>query len=155
MLSAILADELGIQSEPGTYIDCDHNHLALEPHGSLHLWVHRKGANAAATDQPGLIPGSMGTESFHVTGRGNAAALNSSSHGAGRRLTRGAAMHVISPARLDHAMRGIYFAQRDRHRLCAEAPMAYKDIRKVMRAQGELVRIVRELRPVLNYKSTA
>ena len=154
-LSDILAEVLEIQPEPQTYIDCDHNHLALENHGSLNLWVHRKGANAAALDQPGLIPGSMGTESFHVTGRGNVESLNSSSHGAGRRLSRGDAMRRISPSHLDDAMHGIYYVQHNRQRLCAEAPAAYRDIRRVMRAQGDLVRIVRQLRPVLNYKSTA
>ena len=151
----ILAEVLEIQPDLRTYVDCDHNHLAMENHEGRSLWVHRKGANAAAMDQPGLIPGSMGTQSFHVMGRGHAQSLNSSSHGAGRRLSRGQAMRRIPPARLDSAMRGICYPRQNRHRLCAEAPAAYRDIRRVMRAQNDLVRIVRQLRPVLNYKSTA
>ena len=154
MLSEILADTLNVQAEPQTYMDCDHNHLALEQIGDEHLWVHRKGANAAALDQPGLIPGSMGTESFHTAGRGNVESLNSSSHGAGRNMTRSAAMRGISPVHLQRAMEGIVFAQQHSRRLCAEAPAAYKNIRQVMRAQRDLVRIARCLRPVLNYKGT-
>ncbi len=152
VLSEILTDTLNVQAEPQTYMDCDHNHLAREQIGGEHLWVHRKGANAAALDQPGLIPGSMGTESFHTAGRGNAESLNSSSHGAGRTMTRSAANRQISPVQLQRAMKGIVFARQDSRGLCAEAPAAYKNIRKVMRAQRDLVRIIRCLQPVLNYK---
>jgi len=154
MVSEILADVLNVQAELQTYTDCDHNHLTREQIGDQPLWVHRKGANAAALDQPGFIPGSMGTESFHTAGRGNMESINSSSHGAGRKMTRGAARRGISTGDLWPAMEGIVFAQQYSRRLCAEAPAAYKNIRRVMRAQRDLVRIVRCLRPVLNYKGT-
>jgi tRNA-splicing ligase RtcB len=132
----------------------DHNHLEREIHGGEGLWVHRKGAMPAHADQPGVLPGSMGTLSYHVCGRGCAAALCSSAHGAGRILSRSDARRLISPGDLAEQMREVWYDFRKAARLCDEAPGAYKDIRAVARAQHELVRIVRVLRPVLNYKGT-
>jgi tRNA-splicing ligase RtcB (3'-phosphate/5'-hydroxy nucleic acid ligase) len=63
-------------------IATDHNHVALERHGERELWVHRKGAMSAQWGQPGVLPGSMGSPSFHVEGRGCKEALCSSAHGA-------------------------------------------------------------------------
>jgi tRNA-splicing ligase RtcB (3'-phosphate/5'-hydroxy nucleic acid ligase) len=94
----------------------------------------------------------MGSASFHVTGRGCEAALASSSHGAGRALSRGEAAQRIGPRQLGREMRGVWFANRHARQLCDEAPSAYKDIQAVMRAQRELTRIDRKLRPLLSYK---
>lgn len=93
----------------------------------------------------------MGADSFHVTGRGHADALCSSSHGAGRRMSRSEARHTIQMAELQRQLHGIWFDHRLADQLRDEAPMAYKDIHAVMRAQRELTRIVRRLRPVLCY----
>ncbi len=152
-LAAILDRIFGMTPEVDSLVDCDHNHLSLETLESGELWVHRKGANRADSGEPGLIPGSMGTESYHVIGRGNSDAMNSSSHGAGRKLSRGQAMRHISGNRLNREMEGIYFDRAQTHALRAEAPGAYKNIQRVMRAQRDLVRIVRRLKPVLNYKA--
>src|SRR6185312_7298559 len=81
--AGVVGELLGGALDEPTYFDCDHNHLQNETHDGVPLWVHRKGANAAGVGQPGIIPGSMGTESFHTEGRGNVASLCSSSHGAG------------------------------------------------------------------------
>lgn len=115
-------------------------------------WVHRKGAISARAGEPGIIPGSMGSPSFHVEGRGVAEGLYSSSHGAGRALSRSEARRRISLREFERRMHGVWY---DRHlapRLRDEAPGAYKDIGAVMRAQRSLTRVVRRLRPLLSYK---
>lgn len=155
MLAAIAADvsvRFGVTLLPETTIAADHNHVRREEHHGLQLWVHRKGAMSARANEPGVIPGSMGTRSYHVTGRGCPEALHSSSHGAGRRMSRGDARQRISPKRLAQQLDGVCFDRRLAPRLCEEAPGAYKDIDAVFRAQRELTRIDRKLRPVLVYK---
>ncbi len=137
-----------------TMIAIDHNHVALERHGERELWVHRKGAMSAQQGQPGVLPGSMGSPSFHVEGRGCEEALCSSAHGAGRALSRGAARSKFSDRDLRRQMEGVWYDYRLTGRLRDEAPAAYKDIRAVLKAQRELVKVVRTLRPVLNYKGT-
>lgn len=135
-----------------TLIHTDHNHVRRECHFGEELWVHRKGALPAAADMAGVIPGSMGSPSFHVTGRGCAQSLCSSSHGAGRAMSRADAARAISVRQLEREMRGVWFDTRQSRRLCDEAPSAYKDVLAVMRAQPELTRIERQLRPLLSYK---
>ena len=108
----------------------------------------------AAADTPGVLPGSMGTLSYHVEGRGCENALNSSAHGAGRRFSRTAAREAFSASDLKHQMRKVWFDPRKVGALREESPNAYKDVRAVLRAQTELVRVTRQLRPLLVYKST-
>jgi tRNA-splicing ligase RtcB len=148
-----LATALTVDVEWATWIDAAHNFVRRERHGAGELWVHRKGASPAGAGEPGIIPGSMGTRSFHVEGRGCAAALCSSSHGAGRRLPRGVAARTIAVRELESQLRAVFFERALAPRLRDEAPAAYKDIGAVMRAQHELVRVVRTLRPVLAYKA--
>ena len=135
-----------------TVITTDHNHVSLERHRGRDLWVHRKGAMSARLGGRGVLPGSMGTVSFHVEGRGEEAALCSSAHGAGRALSRTAAREKVTERELRRQMAGIRYDFRLTGSLRDEAPSAYKDIRAVLRAQRELVKLVRTLRPVLNYK---
>jgi len=135
-----------------TLVHPDHNHVQRETHLGQSLLVHRKGAQSAPAGQPALIPGSMGTASFHVVGRGHEPALSSCSHGAGRRLSRADAARKIFPRELARQMGRVWFDERRAAALCDEAPAAYKDIRKVLRAQRDLVCITRELRPILSYK---
>jgi len=142
--------QVAIVSE--SLIHAHHNHVRREMHFDRWYWVHRKGALFAGAHEAGIIPGSMGTPSYHVTGRGHAAALCSSSHGAGRALRRGEACRAISPRQLQRELHGVWFDHRQLSRLRDEAPSAYKDIHGVMRAQRELTRIDRELRPLLSYK---
>lgn len=94
----------------------------------------------------------MGSSSYHVLGRGDPASLCSSSHGAGRCLSRSDARRRISRARLLDAVGDVWFDHRLADRLREEAPDAYKDIDEVMRAQHALTRIERRLEPVLVYK---
>ena len=119
---------LGVAADEGSYVSCNHNHVRRETHGGEALWVHRKGAISAATGEPGLIPGSMGTHSFHVEGRGCAAALSSSAHGAGRRMSRTDARRTVSAKDVARELRGVWFDHRLAAGLREEAPSAYKDI---------------------------
>ena len=148
----VLERVLGISADEASYVACNHNHVRLETHGDERLLVHRKGAISAADGEDGLVPGSMGTRSYHVEGRGCAEALCSSAHGAGRRLSRTDARRALSARDVTHELRGVWFDHRLAARLREEAPSAYKDIDGVLRAQAELVRIVRRLRPVLSFK---
>ena len=155
MLDAVcewLAANLGVVVDVGSGIRCHHNFVRRETHDGEELWVHRKGALSAEERELGIIPGSMGAPTFHVEGRGCERSLRSSSHGAGRALPRSEARRRISRRALRDSMKGIWYDPRLEARLIDEAPAAYKDIRKVMKAQRELTRIVRRLEPVLVYK---
>ncbi len=155
MLSAAAAwIELRFGAAPcwESYLSCDHNHVRQEQHAGAMLWVHRKGAISAAENEPGIIPGSMGTESAHTRGRGASDALASSSHGAGRVLSRTEARRRIGPRQLAAQMRTVVYDARLATRLCEEAPAAYRDLTAVLRAQRALTRTIRRLRPLLVYK---
>jgi tRNA-splicing ligase RtcB (3'-phosphate/5'-hydroxy nucleic acid ligase) len=148
----LLEKLFGVAADWSALIHSDHNHVRRETHGGEALWVHRKGALSAAKNEPGVIPGSMGSASFHVAGLGHAAALCSSSHGAGRVMSRTEAARTINVKQFDRQMHGIWFDRRQALRLRDEAPSVYKNIHAVMRAQRDLTRIVRTLRPLLSYK---
>jgi tRNA-splicing ligase RtcB len=155
MLAAIggaLRDRLGVHVDWAGVIHSDHNHVQQEEHHGATLWVHRKGAQSARVDELGIVPGSMGSVTFHTAGRGCAEALESCAHGAGRALSRDEARRRISEKDFRRQVGNVWYDHRRAAKLRDEAPAAYKDIRQVMKAQRELVRIVRELRPVLTYK---
>ncbi len=135
-----------------TLFSCCHNHVRSETIDGTAALVHRKGANPASLDVPGIIAGSMGTQTTHTLGRGCEDALYSSSHGAGRLLSRGAAKSAVSPRELHDQMRGVWFDARLTAELCEEAPSAYRDLKSVLRAQRQLIRVTRRLRPLLVYK---
>lgn len=147
-----LRKSLGWEALEDTVVTCDHNHVRREFHDGQMLWIHRKGANAAHLGVPAIIPGSMGTASYLVDGRGLETSLASSSHGAGRQMSRSQARKLIRPQSFFRQMEGVWFDHRRSTELLDEAPSAYKDIHAVMRAQRELVRILHTLRPLLSYK---
>lgn len=150
---AVALDELThIEADWRQAIHTDHNHVQHETVACEKRWVHRKGAAPAWAGRLSVIPGSMGTASFHVQGRGHEPSLRSSSHGAGRQMDRATARNRISTRALQRAMRDVWFDQTRSRRLTDEAPQAYKDIDQVMSLQREQVRVVRRLTPVLNYK---
>ena len=151
--AALIEETLGIARDPPSFVACDHNHVRLELHGGRPLWVHRKGAMRVGPEERGVVPGSMGSPSFHVEGRGHDAALWSSAHGAGRALRRGEARRRVSTKDLEREVSGVWFDHRLADRLREEAPSAYKDIGAVMRAQRALVKIIRRVEPVLSYKA--
>ena len=153
-VGTVIETTLGARLCWDTVITTDHNHVSREHHGERELWVHRKGAMPARLGESGVLPGSMGSLSFHVEGRGHEPALCSSAHGAGRALSRTAAREKVTERELRRQMEGVWYDYRIANRLRDEAPAAYKDIRAVLRAQKELVKVTRTLRPVLNYKGT-
>jgi tRNA-splicing ligase RtcB len=148
----LLRELFGVEFDRDSLIHANHNHVRFETHGDSGLWVHRKGALSARPGEAGVIPGSMGAASFHTEGRGLPEALCSSSHGAGRALSRAEAFQRIGERELMSEMRGVWFDQRQARKLRDEAPSAYKDIFAVMRAQRRLTRIVRRLEPALSFK---
>jgi tRNA-splicing ligase RtcB len=155
IVAEVVEEVLGAPRDPESYLACHHNYVRAEHHEGRALWVHRKGAISARPGELGIIPGSMGTPSFHVEGRGHPASLCSSSHGAGRCLSRGAARRVITARKLEAEMKAVWFDHRHAEQLRDEAPSAYKDIGAVMCAQRELTRVVRRLHPLLSYKGSA
>jgi tRNA-splicing ligase RtcB len=147
-----MAELFAITTDESTLILCDHNHVCPETHFGQQMLVHRKGAMPAGAGEAGVVPGSMGTASMHVEGRGCAEALRSSAHGAGRKLSRTAARQMFSARDVERQLPNVWFDPRLAEALVEELPASYKDIRAVMRAQSELVRITRTLRPVMVYK---
>jgi tRNA-splicing ligase RtcB (3'-phosphate/5'-hydroxy nucleic acid ligase) len=129
-------------------VDVHHNFVAREEHGGRPLYVHRKGATAAGDGELGLIPGSMGTASYVVVGRGAPASFASCSHGAGRVMTRREARDKIHPASLERVMRRVVFDKRKLRDLVEEAPAAYRDIKEVIEDQADLVSPLTRLEPI-------
>ncbi|GAB3667062.1 hypothetical protein GCM10027596_35600 [Nocardioides korecus] len=131
-------------------INCHHNYTEREKHYGREVWLSRKGAISAEAGRPGLIPGSMGTASYVVVGRGYPPSLNSAPHGAGRRFSRAAARREFSIEQLREAMTGIEY--RDTAAFIDEIPGAYKDIDQVMADAADLVEVRHTLRQVVNVK---
>lgn len=128
--------------------DVPHN-IVLREHGVL---VHRKGATPAHVGQPVLIPGSMGHPSYLLAGLGNPKWLHSASHGAGRRLSRGAMRRVPKD---ELGLSSVECITLHEERLVQEAPGAYKDIDAIVRVQTDagLATPVARMRPVLTFKA--
>jgi tRNA-splicing ligase RtcB len=145
-----LARHVGTAVERQDEINCHHNYTAKETHLGREVWLSRKGAIHAAEGVRGLIPGSMGTASYVVTGRGNAMALQSSPHGAGRSHSRTAARKRFSRESLDAAMAGVAWGQSDA--FLDEHPEAYKPVEVVMKDAEDLVRVDHTLRQIVNVK---
>jgi tRNA-splicing ligase RtcB len=143
------ADGLG-QVERLEEINCHHNYTEQETHFGKTVWLSRKGAINAEAGRPGLIPGSMGTASYVVSGKGNPVSLNSAPHGAGREYSRTRARQTFTHEQLREAMVGIEY--RDTDAFIDEIPQAYKDIDQVMADAVDLVEIRHTLRQIVNVK---
>jgi len=131
-------------------INCHHNYTMQEKHFGKDVWLSRKGAIDASEGTRGLIPGSMGTRSYVVVGKGNRLALNSSPHGAGREYSRSAARKAFTHDDLRVAMGDIEY--RDTDAFVDEIPAAYKDIDVVMNDAKDLVEVRYVLRQIVNVK---
>lgn len=141
-------------------VNIHHNFAACEEVGGRQLWVHRKGATSAKEGEQGIIPGSMGTASYIVEGLGNGESFQSCSHGAGRVMGRKEACRRLSVADCDKAMGDVVFdrwgrirGRRGKHKGeklwdLAEAPLAYKNIEKVIKAELDLVKPIVRLTPI-------
>lgn len=133
-------------------INAHHNYTEHVEIEGLGVWLTRKGAIDASAGKPGLIPGSMGDRSYVVEGLGNADALWSAPHGAGRVMSRTKAKETFTPQDLDRAMGNIVY--RPGRAWVDEIPAAYKPIDVVMRDAESLVRVRHELRQIVNVKGT-
>ncbi|MFC9895201.1 RtcB family protein [Nocardia sp. NPDC127579] len=131
-------------------ISCHHNYVAEEEIDGVPMLVTRKGAVRAGAGDLALIPGSMGTRSYVVRGKGNPASFQSASHGAGRRMSRNAAKRQFTVADLIAQTEGV--ESRKDAGVVDEIPAAYKDIDQVIEAQHDLVDVVATLRQVLCVK---
>lgn len=131
-------------------VNCHHNYASREEHFGARVWVTRKGAVSARDGELGIIPGSMGTKSYIVRGKGNAAAYHSCSHGAGRRMSRTEAKRRFSRDDLIAQTSGVEC--RKDSGVIDELPGAYKDVDAVMAAQTDLVEVVHTLKQVLCVK---
>lgn len=133
-------------------INTHHNYTQKEQHGGRSVWLTRKGAIDAHEGKLGLIPGSMGTKSYVVRGKGDAAGLCSAPHGAGRKYSRTKAKELFTEQDLAKAMEGIEY--RHGPQWIDEIPGAYKDVEQVMEDAKDLVEVVTTLKQVLNVKGT-
>lgn len=138
-----IAKQLG--RAPVKMVENHHNFAWKEIHAGKEVIVHRKGATPAGLDVLGIIPGSMTAPGFIVKGKGEEASITSAAHGAGRKMSRTAAMKSIT----QHALKDML--QKHGVKLLGggldEAPHAYKDIHTVMQAQQQLVDIVGSFQP--------
>ena len=157
MMDRVL-DCLGVWTDSGKSvqrleeISCHHNYTVAEVWGGKPVWVSRKGAINAAEGVAGLIPGSMGTRSYVVIGKGNSDSLNSAPHGAGRAHSRSAAKSLFTREDLNAKMAaaGVVWGESDA--FLDEHPDAYKPIDTVMADAADMVEIRHELRQFLNVK---
>ncbi len=131
-------------------VNCHHNYVTREEHYGREVFVTRKGAVRAREGDLGIIPGSMGTRSFIVRGKGNPESFHSCSHGAGRALSRTEAKRRFTLE--DHARATEGVECRKDAGVIDETPAAYKPIDRVMAAQDDLVDVVHELRQVICVK---
>jgi len=140
---------MGKQFAELEFINIAHNYARWESHFGNDVIIHRKGATSAMEGETGIIPGSQGTKSYIVNGKGNAESFQSCSHGAGRKMGRKQAQRELDLkkeiANLDR--KGIIHSIRNIRDL-DEAPGAYKNIDTVMENQNDLVEVLVELEPL-------
>jgi len=133
------------------FINRNHNHAEFSPNRGE--WIHRKGATHAEDGMSGVIPGNMRDGSFIVRGKGNPDSLASSSHGAGRVMSRTKAKGSVSMEEFEASMKGIT-GTIDENTL-DESPFAYKDIFEVMELQKDLVDVVEHIKVLINVKDNS
>ena len=154
MMQAVLQalhDAMPVAFLPTTEaVNCHHNYVERENHFGRNLWVTRKGAVRAREGDLGIIPGSMGQQSYIVRGKGNAESYCSCSHGAGRTMSRAEAKRRFSIQDLIDQTKGVE-CRKDAD-VIDEIPGAYKRLDLVMEAQKDLVEVVHTLKAVLCVK---
>ncbi len=128
-------------------INCHHNYASLENHYGRNVWVHRKGAVSARDGEAGIIPGSMGSYSYIVRGKGNPESFMSSSHGAGRLYSRTAAMEKFPVDMVinDLKAHSVVLGKHKKADAAEESRFAYKDIDSVMENQRDLTEPIKRL----------
>ena len=147
-IKEVIVDALPLAEFEPT-IDIAHNYAAFENHFGANCIVHRKGAVRAMAGEIGIIPGSQGTSSYIVEGLGNPDSFMSSSHGAGRLMSRTQAIKTLSLEDEIKKMesKGIVHSIRSQRDL-DEAASAYKDIDHVIALETDLVKVITKLEPL-------
>jgi len=141
-LNEILEEDLKYE----LWVNKNHNHAIYEKG----YFIHRKGATPAKKGEKGIIPGNMRDGSFLVEGLGNKEFLNSSSHGAGRAMSRRRAKKEYTMNQFKESMKGI--KGNISEKTLDELPMAYKDIFKIMESQKDSVKVIKYIKPIINWK---
>jgi len=142
-----ICDAVDDEVIPSEFINVAHNYATMENHFGKNVMIHRKGATSARAGQLGIIPGSQGTASYIVQGKGEPESFMSCSHGAGRKMSRTRAQaeldlegqqKILDDIGVVHGMRSVKDLD--------EAPGAYKDLSVVMGNQADLVDVIVELK---------
>jgi tRNA-splicing ligase RtcB (3'-phosphate/5'-hydroxy nucleic acid ligase) len=141
-----IQDVLEEKIESELWTNKNHNHVVKEKG----KWIHRKGATPSKKNEKGVIPGNMRDGTFLVIGKGNKDFLHSSSHGAGRAMSKRQAKESIDMKDFEKEMKGIIASVRKE--TIDESPKAYKNIFDVMNAQKKSVKIFKHLKPIINWK---
>lgn len=124
----------------------NHNHVIK----SGKNWIHRKGATPSKKGERGIIPANMRDGTFLVIGKGSKLFINSSSHGAGRRMSKTSAKKEIKLSEFQNSMKGI--RANIIKETIDESPLAYKEINEVLKNQKESIKILKQLKPIINLK---
>ncbi len=152
VLNAIVTKVESFQIEQR--IDVHHNYAALEEIEGKKYWIHRKGAISAKKDEIGIIPSTMGGESFLVKGKGNPESFQSSSHGAGRTISRNAAKKQFKNEETISMMnkQKIILGIKKGSIISDEDPRAYKEINWVLEQEKDLIEIVDKVKTIVVLK---
>ena len=140
----------GKEIKPLLSVNCHHNYAEKEVHFGEDVYVTRKGAVRARQEDYGIIPGSMGTKSYIVKGKGNHDSYCSCSHGAGRLMSRTKAKKEFTVEDVIEQTQGVEC--RKDSKIIDEIPGAYKPIEEVMAQQSDLVEVVATLKQVVCVK---
>ncbi|MFM2314454.1 MAG: hypothetical protein RLZZ04_3730 [Cyanobacteriota bacterium] len=140
----------GKEIKPLLSVNCHHNYAEKEVHFGENVYVTRKGAVRAQAEDYGIIPGSMGTKSYIVKGKGNHDSYCSCSHGAGRLMSRTRAKKEFTVEDVIEQTQGVEC--RKDSKIIDEIPGAYKPIEEVMAQQSDLVEVVATIKQVVCVK---
>lgn len=134
--------------EVQAHYHCHHNYANLEIHEGESLWIHRKGAIRAMTDEIGIIPGAMGSYSYLVRGKGNVDSFQSCSHGAGRKMSRHEAKkrYTLQDTLKDLDHQNVVLGKVKKGDLSEESRLAYKDITKVVESELDLIEPIKRMK---------
>ena len=150
-MADVAARSLGLDFA-GDGFDTCHDSVLPETVDGRMLFVHRKGVQKLAEGEPGVLPGSIGTATLHVEARATTASLGGVSHGCGRLLSRRDARRAVGGRELARQLRGVAYEPCYADAFREEAPSAFRDVREVAKAQRDLLRTVRVLRPLCVHK---
>ena len=155
LVEIAIQNVLGIDMYHGDSVHIAHNYATMENHFGKNVLVHRKGATPAREGMRGVVPGSMGANSYITVGKGNPDSFMSCSHGAGRTMSRTKAKKTFTREDMVKALHDIgSYGFGATESLLDETPQAYKDIDVVMEKQQDLVEITHRLRPLFTVKGT-